>query len=142
MKYMLTLILFLLAQCASMNNLHEDMKNGLYYGQNKGFFPQTAVFVHIKDTVAFAEGFYPLKGVLFATFMDTLYYSAEKNIFNSEKSSVYIEKNKLYFERNDSLLAFRVEKVKLKDEQNNGNKYNSFKGKALPYSSFLEIKDD
>ncbi|MDR2009878.1 MAG: hypothetical protein LBQ22_05305 [Bacteroidales bacterium] len=82
------LILLLLIQYTNMNNPHEDMKNGLYYGQNKGFFPQISVFIHIKDSVAFAEGFYLLKGMLFATFTDTLYYSIEKNIFDNKKSSI------------------------------------------------------
>ncbi|MDD2687762.1 MAG: hypothetical protein PHI54_04845 [Bacteroidales bacterium] len=132
----LILVLWLFTQCRTMNYPCENIKNGLYYGQNKGFFPQTSVFVLIKDSVAFAEGFYPLKGMLFITFTDTLYYSAEKNIFNNEKSFIYIENNKLYFEREDSLWAFRVEKVKLMCEQDNGSKYDSFKEKAVPYYPF------
>jgi len=119
-----------------MKYAHKSIENGLYYGQNKGFFPHTAVFIRIKGSIAFAEGFYPLKGMLFATFTDTLYYSEERNIFNNEISTIFLKKNKLYFERKDSLLAFRVEKTKLKHEQDNEGRYVSFKGKAVTYYSF------
>lgn len=137
MKYLI-IILFMIY--SNTNNSSNNIKNGFYYGHNKGFFPQASVFIHIKDSVAFAEGFYPLKGVLLATFTDTLYYSTEKSIFNNEKSSIFIENNKLYFKREDDLLAFRVEKVKLQDTQSNKSKYNFFKKKSASYFSFWNKK--
>ena len=140
-KYIRNLSLILvwsIIQCTNTAARCENIKNGLYYGHNKRFFPQTAVFVHIKDSLAFAEGFYPFKGMLFATFADTLFYSAEKNIFYNEKSRLYLENNKLYFEREDSLPPFRVEKARLKDKRSNKSNYDSSKEKAIPYHSFWE----
>jgi hypothetical protein len=137
MKYMKKIFIVLLfTQCVSMNNQHINLTDGLYYGQNKGFIPQTSVFVNIKGPIALAEGFYPLKGMLFATFTDTLYYSEEKNSFDNEKSAIYFKNNELYFERKDTLLAFQVKKTKLINDRDNEGKYASFKERAVSYYSF------
>ncbi|MDR0659812.1 MAG: hypothetical protein LBG19_03205 [Prevotellaceae bacterium] len=133
-------ILLLSVQCSSMNYTYRNIENRLLYGQNKGFVPQPVVFVQINDSIAFAEGFYPLKGMLFATFIDTLYYSKEKNIFSNEKSKFHLKNNQFYFERKDSLWAFRIEKTKLKYKQDNKEKYTSFKNKAVSYHSYWDIE--
>jgi hypothetical protein len=107
-------MILLFVSCVNKNYIDIDIQQGLYYGQNRGFFPQTIVFVYITNDSVYVKGFYPLKGTIFSTFSDTLYYSEEQKQFVNKGAKIYTKKQKLYFERKDTLFAFRVNETLLK----------------------------
>jgi hypothetical protein len=117
-----------------------EISNGLYYGHNRGFFPQSIIYVNINDSLALVSGFYPLKGLIFSTFIDTLYYSKNKNMFFSNKSTIYFEKKKLYVERKDSLLVYKVDKTRIRYNSRKIEDYLKVKKSAIPYKEFYNEK--
>lgn len=134
-KGYITLAVFILSMNLYAQPKDITIPNGLYYGKNHGFFPQTIIYAYIYENTAYVEGFYPLKGEKFTTFKDTLYYSTNQNMYINKKSRIYFKKKNIFFTRDDDIWIFEVKDTKLIYSPEKVEDYERIKHVSKPYES-------
>lgn len=85
----------------------ETLQNGLYYGKNRGFFPQDHVFVHLQQDSAHVECFLQLKGKFFRTFNDTIILNGTDSLSNVV-GFVKLENGRYAFQSADSISNHKI----------------------------------
>jgi hypothetical protein len=84
--------------CSSTNYPSLNIKDGLYYGKNKGFFPQSIIFAKVQTDSIQVDCYLPLKGQYFHLLHDTLlYHQRNDTLFVGKRSIVIQKKNELFF---------------------------------------------
>lgn len=128
-------ILTLFITCNTEKEMQFDLKNGFYYGRNKGFVPQNIVYIYIENDSALTECYLPFKGEFFHTFSDTLILNHKDNIlYKSETSLIYIEKGKLHFKTTEKS-DYKIENTQISYSPDKKNEYKEVKSKSKPYKS-------
>lgn len=135
MNLFVSLMLWLLSSCFAINNYKSmNLKYGFYYGRNKGFFPQSIVYVEISESEAIVECYLPLKGVFFLTLTDTLSFVNEENsLYLSEQSMIYSKKGEIFFETIKGQCEFNVEKTLITYQPDKESENKEIRSKAKPF---------
>ena len=120
--------------CNGNNIGNTELKDGFYYGQNKGFFPQIIVYLKIKKDTAFVECYLPLKHEYFHTFSDTLILNKmEASLYSSKKSSICSKKGKLFFKTIEGNSECNVEETRITYQPDKENEFKDIRNKAKPF---------
>ena len=109
-KYVFILILLFLSNLWTQQN-SSGVRDGLYYGRKRWFFPPILVYALKKDSLFSVECYFAFKAVYISLLKDTLYNIDEKYIGKS--SQICLKGKKLYFyPPPDSF--FKIRSIKLK----------------------------
>lgn len=134
MSILLINILCMLFSCNGDKIESTDLKDGFYYGRNKGFFPQNIVYITIKKDTAFVECFLPLKGQFFHTFSDTLILKKiETTLYLSEKSNVYSKKGRVFFKTIAEMSEYNISETEITCQPDKENEFKDIRDKAKPF---------
>lgn len=134
MNILLINILCMIFSCNADKYESLDLKEGLYYGRNKGFFPQSIVYATISKDTAFVECYLPLKGAFFHTLSDTLILKDKENpLYTSEKSTINSKKGKLFFKTITGKSEYNVEETQITYQPEKENEYIEIKNQAKPF---------
>ncbi len=134
MNILLINIMCMFLSCNGDKIGNTDLKDGFYYGQNKGFFPQIIVYIKINKDTAFVECYLPLKCEYFHTFSDTLILKKMETIlYSSEKSCIYSKKGKLFFKTIKGKSECNVEETRITYQPDKENEFKDIRNKAKPF---------
>ncbi len=126
MKYLIyffiSISLFLFVSCVTnKKNIFEkqNLKNGIYFGQNSSFFPQPMFFAFVKNDTVKVYSYYPLKGKYFFLHKDTLLFDNNKyigkvyEIYSKNHHSYikYIHKSNDYWSKTNTKLDFSPDRL-------------------------------
>lgn len=134
MNILLINIMCMFLSCNGDKIGNTDLKDGFYYGRNKGFFPQNIVYIIIKKDTAFVECFLPLKGQFFHTFSDTLILKKmETTLYSSEKSNLYSKKGKVFFKTISGTSEYNISETEITYQPDKKNEFKDIRNKAKPF---------
>ena len=135
MKLFLIITLCLLNSCSTINNCENmTLKYGLYYGRNKGFFPQNIVYAKIDNNKAIIECYLPIKGEFFLTLSDTLsFVNNGSTLYSSKRSILYSKKGDVYFETIHEQNEYNIKKTLITYQPDKRDEYDEIKNKAKPF---------
>ena len=134
MKIFLYSILCIISLGSLENNKNMNFKKGLYYGRNKGFYPQNIVYVRIGKDTAIVECYLPLKGEYFFTFTDTLGVKNKGgNLWSSDGSVIFVRKDKMFFKTINGKSENNVRETQITYQPEKWNEYLDIKNRAKKF---------